>query len=72
MILGSEEIAAKCSMVHYHNTPMALMSGGSETLGMFLPEEAKKHPPRDKPIIFIAMLKGELIKHIAKELTNAR
>src|SRR5262245_13194144 len=68
MTLGSEEIAAKCSGVHYQNLPSAIISGGGEPLGVFFPEEAKKHPPRDKPIVFMAMLKGELIKHIAKEL----
>jgi hypothetical protein len=69
--LGSEEAAAKCTAVHFHNTPMAIITHGDEQPPQaFIPPQAKVDPPK-RLIIFHAIIEGELIQHIAKEIANA-
>jgi hypothetical protein len=69
--LGSEEAAAKCRAVHFHNTPMAIITHGDQQPSQpFIPPQAKGGPP-NRLIVFMAILKGELIQHLAKELANA-
>ena len=69
--LGSEEAAAKCTAVHFHNTPMAIITHGDQQAPQtFIPVQAKGAQPK-RLIIFHAIIEGELIQHVAKEIANA-
>jgi hypothetical protein len=71
-MLGSEEAAAKCTAVHFHNTlRLAIIAHGDQQPPQpFMPPPAKRGPPM-RLLVFMAIMQGELIQHIAKEIANA-